>query len=299
MGFTPGTLWERLTQKAEHALRVGALLLLPTEQEWIKDHGIHFLVRILTSLNIKDEARKAQDKTSATGHPVNPFLPYEEDLYVADISETHVALLNKFCVVDRHLLIVTRIFEDQEMLLTPGDFEALWTCMGEINGLAFYNAGEAAGASQAHKHLQIVPLPLTSVGPAVPVEPLLGTAGQPGRIESIPSLPFHHAFVRLGQGKENPREMAAGRFTLYGEMLRWLGMTPPTQGETRRQSAPYCLIATQDWMLLVPRSRESFESISINSLGFVGTLLVTHRKEMQRLKEYGPMEALKAVALSI
>ncbi|NIO40609.1 MAG: phosphorylase, partial [Burkholderiales bacterium] len=39
---------------------------------------------------------------------MNPFLPYGKDLFVSDISETHLALLNKFNVIDYHLLIVTR-----------------------------------------------------------------------------------------------------------------------------------------------------------------------------------------------
>ena len=43
---------------------------------------------------------------------------YEVDLFVADISPTHVCILNKFNVVDYHLLIITRAFESQENLLS-------------------------------------------------------------------------------------------------------------------------------------------------------------------------------------
>ena len=42
----------------------------------------------------------------------NPFLPYDPALLVAPISPTHVALLNRFNVVDDHFLIVTRSFEE-------------------------------------------------------------------------------------------------------------------------------------------------------------------------------------------
>ena len=67
-------------------------------------------------------------------------------MYVADLSATHVGLLNKFYVVPHHLLIVTRHFESQESSLTPADFQTLWSCLAEYNSLGFYNSGAAAGA---------------------------------------------------------------------------------------------------------------------------------------------------------
>ena len=44
------------------------------------------------------------------------------------------------------------------------DFDALARGLAAIDGLAFYNGGTVAGASQPHKHLQLVPVPL-GVGP--------------------------------------------------------------------------------------------------------------------------------------
>ena len=43
-----------------------------------------------------------------------------------DLSETHVMLLNKFNLVDRHVLVVTKEYEEQERPLTIGDVEATW-----------------------------------------------------------------------------------------------------------------------------------------------------------------------------
>ena len=34
-------------------------------------------------------------------------------MYVCDVGERHVCLLNKFNVVDRHILIVTKEYEEQ------------------------------------------------------------------------------------------------------------------------------------------------------------------------------------------
>jgi ATP adenylyltransferase len=215
---------------------------------------------------------------------------------VADISDTHLAILNKFNVAEHHLLIVTRRFEDQDMLLTPADFDALWTCMAEYNGLAFYNGGREAGASQQHKHLQMVPLPLAPEGPAVPIEPLLARAPEHG-VGRVPGFQFQHAFVRLGPGLQKaPQQAARTTFALYGDMLAEVGMTSLPLAGPARQSMPYCFVATLDWMLLVPRTQEFFEDISLNSLAFVGSLFIRNEHQFSRLKAIGPMNAIKTTA---
>ncbi len=300
MAFASGTLWQKIVQVTENGLSIGALLPIPTESEFIEDNGIRFFVRILSGLRLKDEARKQQQENSITGNLVNPFLPYDKDLFVADISETHVAILNKFNVVEHHLLIITRDFECQETLLNLQDFRALWICMAEYNSLGFYNAGEAAGASQRHKHLQIVPLPIASEGPEVPIEPLLIKAVFKGDFATVPAFRFLHVLVRLNpEVAQSPMNAAEKTFELYCGMLRRVGMTCPDSEGLKRQSGPYCLLVTRKWMLLIPRSREFFDSISINSLGFAGALLVRNREQMEMVKIFGPMNMLRDVALPV
>ena len=296
-----GTLWQQIVRVTEKALLTGALLPIPTGYEFVADSGILFLVRILSGLRLKDEARKQQEKEfSTTGKQINPFLPYENDLFVANISDTHVAVLNKFNVLEHHLLIITREFEDQESLLTPHDFQAFWTCMAEYNGLGFYNGGEAAGASQRHKHLQIVPLPLLPKGPQVPIEPLLAKARFEGPFGTLPAFPFLHVFAHIKSGTvKSPPDAAENTFEVYSAMLRKVGMASPDREGLQRQSGPYCLIITRDWMLLVPRSREFFDSVSVNALGFAGALLVRNEEQMERVKSCGPMTVLREVALPV
>jgi len=295
-GFTPGSLRESVAAVSARALAAGALLPIPTGCEFVEDGGVRFFVRVLTSLARKDEERAAQRREAAAGKPVNPFLPYERGLFVAGVSGTHVAILNKFNVVDRHLLIVTRKFEDQRSLLTPRDFEAWWRCMVEYDSLGFYNGGVEAGASQAHKHLQLVPLPLAPEGPPVPVDPLLAKAGGEDRRGTIPGFDFRHSFARLGEAGIGS---AAARlaYERYAAMLEQVGLRTPSGKDAELQSGPYCLLATREWMLLVPRSREFFDSISINSLGFAGALLVRNEEQLRTLREAGPFAALRETAL--
>ncbi|WP_019499251.1 ATP adenylyltransferase family protein [Pseudanabaena sp. PCC 6802] len=297
----PGTLWTKLVERSDRAHQCGALLSIPTEFEFVEQDGVRFMVRILANLARKDEAKQAQDRlTSAGDRSFNPFLPYDEDLFVTDISDTHVCILNKFNVVDRHLLVITRAFEAQESLLTLADFVAMWACLAEFDGLVFYNAGKTAGASQPHKHLQIVSLPLIPSEPhQIPIAPLLSSAVFQGEIATIPGLPFVHAFTKLEPlWAGSPFQAAEATLACYHRLLKAISF-PKTSAENELgiQPCPYNLLATREWMLLILRSQESFGSISVNSLGFAGTLLVRDREQMQVLKACGPMELLRQVAV--
>jgi ATP adenylyltransferase len=290
-----GSLGERIVATTQHALSEGILVPVPTDYTFIEERGVRFFIRVLAGLARKDEARKKQEAESGRGKNANPFLPPEKDLVVGDISETHLAVLNKFNVVKNHLLIVTRSFEDQDMLLTLPDFEALWLCMAEYNSLGFYNGGREAGASQQHKHLQLVPLPLAPEGPEIPIEPMLAQA--PEGMGMVPVFPFLHSFVRLGGDLTGaPLKAARKSFELYRTMLSCVGMTAQQLTRAARQSLPYCLLVTRNWMLLVPRSREFFDDVSFNALAFAGSFFVRNERQLERLRTTGPLNALAAVS---
>lgn len=294
--FAPGALRRLVTAVSARALAAGALLPIPTGCEFVEDGGVRFFVRVLASLARKDEERAAQRRDAGAAKPANPFLPYEQALFVANVSASHVAILNKFNVVDDHLLIVTRQFEDQRALLTPSDFEAWWRCLREYESLGFYNGGVEAGASQPHKHLQLVPLPLAPAGPAVPIEPLLEGIGAHGGVAAVPGFGFRHAFGRLDTASQGDAAALAA-YRLYAALLQSAGLQPPAGAGGDLQSGPYCLLATREWLLLVPRSREFFAGVSINALGFAGALLVRNEEQLRALRQTGPLTALRETAL--
>ena len=257
-------------------------------------------MRIVSNLGRKMEGKKQHERGNTVERGrANPFLPYDKDMFVEDISDTHVCLLNKFNVIDHHILIVTRSFEDQESLLTYQDFEAIWRCMPEFNGLAFYNGGTVAGSSQPHKHLQMIPLPMADKGPQIPIEPLIASAQSDGDFCFIPNLPFMHSLIRLSPDMlKVPKEAAEETLGFYRAMLYTMGLNNPTDPHGSRQSGPYNLILTRQWMLLVPRSEEFFQSISLNALAYTGALLVRNEQEMQTLMGQGCMNVLKSTAVT-
>ena len=191
-----------------------------TTSEVIEQSGIAFQVRVVSSLAKKQETKTAQPDA-------NPFLPYDPDLFVAVISPTHVALLNKFNLADHHLLIVTRAFEPQEALLTLDDCTALLICLTEIDGLGFYNAGPAAEPAQPHKHLQLIPF-VDSSEPQLSIEPLLRFVRMTGTTGMVPGLPFLHAYAPMDPAWFRS---AKGRRRF---IARLLSLAAPRRGVDRR-----------------------------------------------------------------
>lgn len=287
--FAPGSLLTKVRAVSRSALRCGALQPIQTRTTYIDDHGVRFLVRIVSSLR----AKPPRDATC------NPFLPYEPPLYVGRASATHACILNRYKVADLHLLIVTRQFEHQQSPLSRGDFQALWRCLREYDSLGFYNSGPASGASQLHKHLQTVPLPLARSPKqrAMPIEPLLETPlVRPGVLAAAPQLPFAHSIVYWHPTDlEDLDRLADQSLAWYDAMLRQhqLGR-PANPGQHIERS--YNLLVTRRWMLLVPRSQECFHHISLNSLAFAGALLVQDRAQFDELRKHRPLAALQAVA---
>jgi sulfate adenylyltransferase (ADP) / ATP adenylyltransferase len=288
-------IWQKTLDVTQSALASGALQSIPTHYEWVEQGGVKFLVRVVDNIRRKGEDKKAQMQRDPN---FNPFLPYEAELFVADLAPNHVCLLNKFNVVEHHLLIITRHFESQETLLTRQDFTALGQVMGEIDGLMFYNGGRLAGASQPHKHLQIVPLPFVPEM-RLPIEPLIQSALPPVGVGQVATLPFDHAIVRIDWAQID-RPETAGRilYDRYTELLQAVGFASGDGVNATLASGAYNLLATRDWMFMVPRLLEDTDGLGLNSLGFAGALLVTNEVQLARLKQIGPMHLIRKVARS-
>jgi ATP adenylyltransferase len=283
----PGSLRSALAERAGRALRSGALQPIPTECELVEHEGVEFVVRVVAGVRRKREETARQQRAGT-----NPFLPPDPELVVAELSDSHRCVLNKFPALENHVLIVTRSFETQEGLLTPADFEATWTCLTALDGLAFYNSDAVAGASQRHRHLQVVPLPLGPGRLAVPIEARL----EPARAGCVaPGLPFVHALARLDEGATHaPRDAGRTLHAAYLAVLRAADCGPHAAAGAGR---PYNLLVTPGWMLAVPRTRAAFESVEVNALGFGGSLLVQSRERLARVKAIGPMTILRRVAV--
>lgn len=237
------------------AARAGpALSPLATEVVPLEEDGVRFEVHVLRSLAHRPRGSRVE----------NPFLPPEPALLVGDWPPAHRLVLNKFPVVPDHLLVVTRAFAPQDAPLELDDLTALRALLDAEDGLAFFNGGTVAGASQPHRHFQLVPCPL---------------GGGPGRFSTEAVL--GDAFGTSAPTPPDTSEM----YQVYRGLLG------------ARQGAPgYNLLVTRDRMTLIPRWSEGLPGISVNGLGFAGSLLVKDEAGLALLRDVGPLRLLEQVS---
>ncbi|QID18213.1 phosphorylase [Nitrogeniibacter mangrovi] len=266
----------RIDATTREALASHALKPIETEREFVESEGLPFVIKWVSTLADKPRAAKP-----ARGGPHNPFAAPEPALLLGDLPPSHRVLLNKFPVMARHLLVVTQQFEAQSAALSVGDLHALAVLVGGNGGLGFYNGGTVAGASQPHKHLQWIPElpPLAACLPRMLAR----------RAEVFT---FRHAFASIDASAWRTPDTGAFLQATYARLLAQAFGSPPAG-----DPPPYNLLLTRDWMWLVPRRAEFWEDMSINALGFAGSLFVKSRGRFDALKAAGPINALRAVAV--
>lgn len=292
------------------ALASGALVPVQAEQVEMEDAGMRFIVRWVSSLAAKDASKAAvttkaeagggegakDEKTVAIpGGPrdpgFNPFLNPDPELTVGPVGAEHVAILNKFPLCERHLVLARREFAEQLTPLARSDFAALAELMGAAGGIGLYNGGTAAGASQRHKHVQWMPeaagnASLRLFAPGLPA----GLAEQ--GVASHPALPMRHCFVRVRCGRGEAVAAAADSLLAgFERACAELDLRPGEDGLL----PPFNLLVGEGWLLAIPRSREHFEGISMSAVCFGGTLYTRHREQIEAIRAVGPLRALAAV----
>lgn len=290
--FESTDLWEKVITQTNHAINCGALQSIVTNNEFIEDTNIKFLVKILDNFAQKENLQQ-QETQQKTEKKVDPFLPYEKDLFVTNLSDTHLCLLNKYNVFDYHLLITTRVFKEQQSWLDLNDFAALYQCLLHINGLGFYNSGRLSGASQHHKHLQLVPFPLSHEVDKIPIESIIKEIDFQDNIGCLSNFNFSHALTKINLANEKTHSQNS---LIMLENYQKLLMAINLSLHQEKPTVDYNLLVTREWMMIIERSQASYESIPVNSLGFAGTFLVKNQKQMEQLKELTPLRILHNVA---
>ncbi len=290
-----GNWWQKITEATKKAIELKAINSIPCIPRIIEENGIPFVVRVVENLARKEEAKKRQKEEQKKNPTFNPFLPYDRDLYVGDVGEKHVAILNKFNVVNHHVLIITREFESQWELLTELDFVALWTILGEVRGLGFYNGGKLSGASQSHKHLQWIPEFSEGNLSNIPINKVLDFYREKQGFITIRELSFVHKITFFSReiGNNSPEVMGRISYEYYRRMLEDLSI----EVKRNKPKKDYNLLVTQEWMMLVPRRKEKFKSISVNSLGFAGNLLVKNEEQLATVEKHKPLKILGKVGV--
>ncbi|TPX10590.1 uncharacterized protein E0L32_008476 [Thyridium curvatum] len=165
--------------------------------------------------------------------------------------------------------------------------------------LMLYNCGYDAGASQGHKHTQVFeipkPFPLfpsradsTERKPFPPFLSLPPPSGLPrartdgnthiGISSCLPGVPFRHYALRLP-----PRPGAEQMLDAYRRLLQEVRLLQELHG----LKAAYNVVATAEWMCLIPRRRGGLDGTGANALGMLGVVWVRDGDERRHWDQLG------------
>jgi len=262
--------WQNALQVSDKALKSGTLAPIITETIRFESEGIECLGSVVSD-NMRKKPIVRQVDNHSPSQPLlsnNPFLPYEEEMFVAKAGEQHVCLLNKYPIISPHLLICTRQFKEQTQPLQRADFSAWLMAFGQDSDqvLGFFNGGMMAGASQPHRHMQLVKT-------EIPLETVIA-AGE---------LPFTHQLHKVDKLDASQLHRA------YLTMMEALALLPKQDGAACQ---PYNLLLTARWMLLLPRSTNQVNGLYANGINYSGRFLVKEPEQLNWLKNYGILKFL-------
>ena len=269
--------WQQAQGVSERALAIGALVPLATEE--LRLPGVApFQLRRLEGVPPRH--------LSQPGPKPNPFLPWEPPLEVGLLDGSHALILNKYPVQPCHLLLITQRWQPQAGWLDLEDWRAVAHVAADTGGLWFFNSGPTAGASQPHRHLQLLPrhpgeasCPLASL--------ITGQLRQRSQ-----RWPWRYAL----SARWDP-EGGGDLPGLYREHAALLELgAPEGPGDPRHA---YNLVFDDHWFLTVRRVREHCAGFSLNGLGFAGFLLCTSQSDLSWLEGNGPWSLLAAVAAGL
>jgi len=288
-----GALLQLVKEKTKAGTSSSQLQTLFSDLEYVADGGWKIPVRI------KRPGVTAAKPMNLDPHAAakDPFLPpFETHLHIDSWDSLrypgrYTLLLNKFNVMNHHMLLVTRSFVSQFTSLDPADLVVALDIVREINGFGFYNAGLAAGPSQPHRHLQIIP----REGNELAFLPLLDSAAEsassPAAPLILPELPYKHAFGQLAPAVDAP-----ALFDLYKRCL--IAADVPLPSAIEAEVLAHNVLLGPKWIMVVPRQQADFEEISGNGLNFGGSFFVKSRESLLKIERVGALNILRQMGYS-
>lgn len=86
--------------------------------------------------------------------------PFEQGICIEEsLSAKHRLIFNKYPAFANHVLVISKEPEPQSERLSLEDFKASLLTLKSLNeAFMYYNSGPLAGASQNHKHMQVIPV---------------------------------------------------------------------------------------------------------------------------------------------
>ncbi len=185
------------------------------------------------------------------------------------------------------MLLITNNWKPQNGWLDEDDFEAILKVDNDTTGLWFFNSNKEAGASQPHRHFQLLPRHLNeTICPRY--EWFCSLLNNKNSIKSLIS----HC-ISIKPRTKNRESNSNDLFNSYKSMIDEMNL-----GEIdliEKPIKPYNLLITSEWIALITRKTDRSYGFSINALGFAGYFLGTKSSDVDTLIKFGPERILKDV----
>lgn len=296
--------------------------------------SLQFQLRFAPSLAQKPRPPKAEgaegaseggSQSAAATSARPPYDPFESPspglLVLSLVGSAHRLVLNKFAICRDHAILTTAAFRPQNHLLAADDLAAAYACVESYHAAAagsaeseeelfvFYNSGVHSGASQPHRHLQMLPVARMREDVDVDVDGgcddtwgvladrLVGAA-------AAAEVPFYVAAapVRPGGSPEtvpSAEALHALYLRLYRQACVAAGLPAPDGLVEEQGLVParlsYNLALTRTTMALCPRRAEGgvvvaldgthAGTLSLNGTVLAGTALVKNEAEWTALRQ--------------
>ncbi len=273
------TIWSKALEISRKAVDCGAIIPLETIKYKSNNAFIDYELRFLRSPIPK--------YLIEYGPKRNPFIPWDKRLEIQSISNKHTLILNKYPVQIGHMLLITNKWKPQDGWLNIDDFEAIEQVDKDTTGLWFFNSSREAGASQPHRHFQLLPRHKNEI-----ICPRYDWfCSLLNNKNNIASLISHCISIK---SRNNNKEYETNNlYKSYKSMIDELDLGDINL--SKKPLKPYNLIITSDWIALIKRKTDRSNGFSINALGFAGYFLGTERSDVDTLIKFGPEKILRDV----
>ncbi|KAI1265178.1 HIT-like domain-containing protein, partial [Xylariaceae sp. FL1019] len=279
----PANLARLVKEAFAKARASGDLTYYATQVTVLVFGTLAFQLRFSPALAHKPKAPKSTDPSAK---PFNPFENPPPGLRVTEVPPSHRIVLNKFAVVPEHFILATRDFKPQTHVLEINDIDAAYACIQAYRNagqdlFVFFNSGEHSGASQAHRHLQLLPVECMKSGLDRDWAVLTDVVREQGT--TLPFMMFTSAI--------EPSMAAEEKHRIYLDLYKRAVQATTDHAdvsETGEAQISYNLALTATTMALAPRISESIRidggSIALNGTVLAGTALVKNEAEWDYLR---------------
>ena len=290
--------------------------------EFFEQNNIKYLIKYLKIDNTKNKPILINKKefNDPFAPPIKPDALVTDDFF--GLGE-HRLIFTKFPLFKEQVLLVSRDFKSQYEHLSFENFRDTILLINSLDGCAFFNGGEKAGASQPRKHLQAFPYRsfpdnyynfgifnfiknmenLVEIKFNINLDNINKNIGNFYQIkkfneENIEHIMFIFNDEMIKLMKNNEKANITGELCLkiYEIINEFLGLYEYNEEQrSDKINQDFSFLMTQEFIFIVKRKehdifinekdKEKNDFINLNSLAFFFIIVSRDPKQIQELKE--------------